>query len=688
MSKARLITATVFVFAALVGCNDPARPGLDDETGPGAADASLSQRQEHVIPDRYIVVFNDEVTDPAGVARGLARTHGLGLRHTYSAALKGFAAVVPAGRLDVLRADPRVRFVTPDQLDAVHQQEGLPTGIDRIEADQNTSVTASDPVDVDIAILDTGIDIDHPDLNVFQAVSFAGGNPDDGMGHGTHVAGTAAAKDDGVGVVGVAPGARLWAVKVCNNGGSCSRSDIIAGIDYVAQHGREIEVANMSLGGVGSDDGACGTTDGDAEHEAICAAVDSGVVFVVSAGNAQTDASRTVPAAYDEVVTVSALADFDGRPGGLAAPTCMADEDDSRANFSNYGPDVDLMAPGVCIESTWKQGGFNTISGTSMAAPHVTGTVALYAARNHPDGLSGRADVESVMSHVVGAGIDPKDACGLAVFDDPDGIPEPIVFANATNVGGDGKCATAPADRLDVSVLGVNAPAFSDPGQTIAVGVAVQNAGGVDVNDLAVVLVSDNATPEADDDITIDTLTIPQLTAGRAAELSFDWNTSGASSGTHILTATQLLDDDDPTNDSATAVVTVESAVHVGDLDRSSDPPARGKWTAYVRVTVHDAYEGSVAGAEVSGTWTPSGAEGSCVTGADGSCEMSLPDIKSAFGFRVWFTVDDITVPDRAYDATANHDVDGNSDGTTIEVWDENADDYRIIGNRVNGGQW
>ncbi|MEJ2218320.1 MAG: S8 family serine peptidase [Gemmatimonadota bacterium] len=686
MSKARLITATMFAFAALAGCDDPARPGLDDKTRPGMDDASLAQRQQQVIPDRYIVVFKDDVTDPGMVARGLAHAHGLGLRHTYSAALKGFAAVVPAGRLHALRADPRVRSVTPDRLDAVHQQ-GLPTGIDRIEADQNTSATASDPVDVDIAILDTGIDLDHPDLDVFQAVSFAGGNPDDGMGHGTHVAGTAAAKDDGVGVVGVAPGARLWAVKVCNNGGSCSRSDIIAGIDYVAQHGREIEVANMSIGGVGSDDGACGTTDGDAEHQAICAAVDSGVVFVVSAGNSDYDAAHTVPAAYDEVLTVSALADFDGRPGGLAAPTCTADEDDSRANFSNYGPDVDLMAPGVCIESTWKQGGFNTISGTSMAAPHVTGTVALYAARNYPDGLSGRADVESTMSHVVEAGIDPQDACGLAVFDDPDGIPEPIVFANAANVGGDGRCATAPAGRLDVAVLDVTPPPFSDPGQTIAVGVLVQNAGAVDVTDLAVILVSDNATPDVSDDITIDTLTIQQLAPGLAAELSFLWNTSGASSGAHALTAVQLLDDDDPTNDSATAGMTITSTVHVGDLDRSSDPPAKGKWTAYVRVTVHDADEAPVTGAEVSGTWTSPDGKGSCVTGTDGRCEISLPDIKKGSQFQVWFTVDDVVAPGLAYDATANHDPDGNSDGTVIEVLDENPDDYRSTASGANGGQ-
>ncbi|MEJ2679431.1 MAG: S8 family serine peptidase, partial [Gemmatimonadota bacterium] len=362
----RTLMMTALAVLVVQGCDSPARPGSG--SGELEPDALLVRQGGRSIPDRYIVVFREGVADPSSLARGLARAHGLELRHTYTRALAGFAAVVPPGRAAVLRADPRVRYVVPDVLDHVHQQsELLPTGVDRIEAELNTGARA-DPVDVDIAILDTGIDLDHPDLTVYRAVSFAGGNPDDGMGHGTHVAGTAAAKRDGAGVVGVAPGARLWAVKVCNNGGSCARSDIIAGIDYVAGRADSIDVVNMSLGGSGSDDGDCGRTNGDAEHEAICAAVDRGVVVVVSAGNTGADAVSQAPASYDEVITVSALADFDGRPGGVGAATCRSDEDDSFASFSSYGPDVDLMAPGVCILSTWKQGGFNILSGTSMAA--------------------------------------------------------------------------------------------------------------------------------------------------------------------------------------------------------------------------------------------------------------------------------------------------------------------------------
>ena len=397
------------------------------------------------IPNHYIVVFNDDVANPSAVANEMAQAHGLGLKYTYGYALKGFAAMVPSGRLAALEADPRVRYVVPDQVDQVYAQT-LPTGIDRIEADLNTSASASDPVDVDVAIIDTGIDLDHPDLNVVSAVSFVPGrgNGDDRNGHGTHVAGTVAAIDNNSAVVGVAPGARLYAVQVCLPGGTCSRSAIIAGIDYVTQNADVIDVVNMSLGGSGSDDGNCGLTNNDPEHEAICNAVDAGVVFVVAAGNSSEDAANSVPAAYDEVITVSALADFDGQSGGAGSPTCRSDEDDSFANFSNFGADVDLMAPGVCILSTWNDGGTNTISGTSMASPHVAGVAALYVAANgrdtNGDGVVNKTDVDNIRDALVAAGIAQTDPCGLAVFDDPDGIAEPIVFANASNVGGDGTC--------------------------------------------------------------------------------------------------------------------------------------------------------------------------------------------------------------------------------------------------------
>ena len=241
-------------------------------------------------------------------------------------------------------------------------------------------------VNVDVAVLDTGVDLDHPDLNVFTAGArncSTGRSADDGNGHGSHVAGTIGAVDNGDGVVGVAPGARIWPVRVLNNQGSGSFASIICGIDYVTAHAGEIEVANMSLGGAGTDDRNCGLSNNDALHQAICRSVAAGVTYAVAAGNESDNAANHVPAAYDEVITVSAVADFNGLPGGGAAPTCRADVDDTFADFSNFGPDVDLIAPGVCILSTYRSGNFATISGTSMATPHVSGGAALYKA-THP----------------------------------------------------------------------------------------------------------------------------------------------------------------------------------------------------------------------------------------------------------------------------------------------------------------
>jgi subtilisin family serine protease len=151
-------------------------------------------------------------------------------------------------------------------------------------------------------------------------------------------------------------------------------------------------------------------------HEAICASVSAGVTYVVSAGNSAANASTSVPAAYDEVITVSALADFNGTPGGGGAPTCLSDVDDTIANFSNFGADVDLIAPGVCITSTWMGGGYDTISGTSMASPHVAGGAALYAATNPG------ATPAQVQSALEGAGSSDWDNS-----DDLDGTKEPLL---------------------------------------------------------------------------------------------------------------------------------------------------------------------------------------------------------------------------------------------------------------------
>jgi len=363
----------------------------------------------------YIVTL--AAGDPGAVAGEHARSHGATVTHVYRHALRGYAARMSEATAARLASDERVAAVVLDRAVRVATQT-LPPGIDRADADVS-STRAGDrrgTVEADIAIIDTGIDPKHRDLNVVGGVNCipGGRSAADLNGHGTHVAGTAAARDDSQGVVGVAPGARLWSVRVLDAQGSGLFSTILCGIDWVTAHADLIEVANMSLGGF-APEGSC--TDG-ALHEAICASVDAGVTYVVAAGNAAEDARFFVPASYDEVITVSAMADFDGKPGGLGAPTCQVGTDDEFAYFSNFGQDVDLVAPGVCVLSTWRAGGYRTVSGTSMASPHVAGAAALYLSGNP---TATPADVQAALQ-------------GAGTFDwtgDPDGIQEPLV-----NVGG------------------------------------------------------------------------------------------------------------------------------------------------------------------------------------------------------------------------------------------------------------
>jgi subtilisin len=384
-------------------------------TAPGAGAAQAPDR----VPGAWIVTLVDSVS-PDAVASEHSRRHDARVDHVYRHALNGYAARMSAAAASRVAADDRVVAVEPDRVVGLAAQV-LPTGIDRVDAELSSTLAGdgSGTVDVDVAVIDTGI-ASHPDLTIAGGKNCSTGRSySDGNGHGTHVAGTIAAKDDGQGVVGVAPGARLWAVRVLNNAGSGTTSSVLCGVDWVTANAATMEVANMSLGGGGSDpaDGVVGDcSTGNSYHDAVCKSVAAGVTYAVAAGNSSADARGSVPAAFDEVITVSALADFDGKPGGLGAPTCRTDADDTFADFSNYGADVDLIAPGVCINSTWLSGGYNTISGTSMASPHVAGAAALYVAQNPA------ATPAEVQTALQGAGtVDWDDA------DDPDGTKEPLL---------------------------------------------------------------------------------------------------------------------------------------------------------------------------------------------------------------------------------------------------------------------
>ncbi|CAA9348031.1 MAG: Alkaline serine exoprotease A precursor [uncultured Nocardioidaceae bacterium] len=355
-------------------------------TALATAAPSLASGAESEMGD-YIVVLDNGAASQR-VADAHAARFGVDVGHVYGTAIDGYAAKMSPATADLVAKTPAVEWVQRDRAVRATAQS-TPTGINRAQGDASPTANINgvdQRVNADVAVIDTGADLTHPDLNIYRAgaknCSVGAVNANDLNGHGTHVSGTVGAVDNGSGVVGMAPGARIWPVKVLTDAGTGLNSDVICGIDYVTAHADQIEVANMSLGGGGSDDRNCGNSNNDAMHKAICRSVGAGITYAVAAGNDSENAANSTPAAYDEVITVSALADFNGQPGGGAASTCRNDQDDTFANFSNFGADVDIIAPGVCINSSWIAGGYNTISGTSMASPHVAGAAALYKANN------------------------------------------------------------------------------------------------------------------------------------------------------------------------------------------------------------------------------------------------------------------------------------------------------------------
>ena len=424
---AALVPFFTFAATAAAGCaTEPAEdvPEIED----------VGVRPATVVPGQppngmYIVVLKKGAD-----ANAVARAAGASPAHRYTHALNGFAAPLAPAAVAALSKRSDVVTIEPDALHQASALQPVPTGVARMGG------TSGGPSygHMNVAVIDTGILGSHPDLNVKGGANFSNGSGwNDGNGHGTHVAGTIAAKDNEIGVVGVAPGAGLWAVRVLDNRGSGWTSGIIAGIDWVTKNRATtgITVANMSLGGrKSSTSGACRTTDnvdpGDAYHTAVCGSVAAGITYVVAAGNENTDACGTAPAGYEEVITVSALADFDGLPGGLENPTspvtsCSESKDDSFACFSNYGRCVDVMAPGVAIRSTWNNGDYNTISGTSMASPHVAGAAVRFKSAN-PNATP--AQVLAGLTKVAAPCATNSGICD----DDPDSVEqEPLVLVGA-----------------------------------------------------------------------------------------------------------------------------------------------------------------------------------------------------------------------------------------------------------------
>ncbi|HET8885186.1 MAG TPA: S8 family peptidase [Salinimicrobium sp.] len=345
------------------------------------------------IPGQYIIVYKengdtqgkyaDRKMEVQEKTQELLSKNGIPsakILNTYSAALKGATVKISEAEVNLLRGNEEIAYIEQDRILALAPPCGTPNGGPCDPGDGGGDDGSSDgdstqeiPYGItrvngissytgsNVAwILDSGIDLDHPDLNVDASRGFNaftsgkdGQSLDDGNGHGSHVAGTIAALNNSIGVVGVAPGATVVPVKVLNSRGSGSYSGVIAGVDHVAAHGSNGDVANMSLGGPVS----------QALDDAILSASQNGIKFALASGNESTDANSSSPSRVNgsNIYTISAM-----------------DSNDNWAYFSNYGnPPVDYCAPGVNVTSTWKNGGYNTISGTSMASPHAAGVLLL-----------------------------------------------------------------------------------------------------------------------------------------------------------------------------------------------------------------------------------------------------------------------------------------------------------------------
>jgi subtilisin family serine protease len=324
----------------------------------GALMAQVQPAEAAGPSDRYVVVLKEGASDPGRAAEGMARRYGLGVGLVYGHALDGFSALIPEGRLGAVRADGRVERVEPDKTYHAATQT-LPWGINKIDADASSTRAANGSgsvTNVNAYVIDSGI-YRHADLAVVKNVNFTGdGKPTDCHGHGTHLAGTIAAKDNDAAVVGASPGAPLTGVKVLGCNGSGTLTSILKGVDWVTANAEKPAIANMSLSGPASQ-----TLD-----EAIRGSAGSGILYSVAAGNDGARACNYSPARAGA-----------GTNNGIVT-TAATDKYDRELSWSNYGSCVDIWAPGVGILSTRKGGGTKSMGGTSQAAAHVGGGAALY----------------------------------------------------------------------------------------------------------------------------------------------------------------------------------------------------------------------------------------------------------------------------------------------------------------------
>jgi len=498
---------------------------------------ALGQQAQRV---KVLISFTHQ---PGPAEQALVRRAGGTIKYSYHL-VPAIAATVPENAIRGLQANPNVIRVEPDVVGhAVDIELDNSWGVKHIGAG-GVHDTGNQGAGVKVAIIDSGVDYTHPDLND----SYAGGrnfvepdgDPMDVYGHGTHVAGTACAEDNDngtgdLGVVGVAPSCDLYSLRVLDDDGYGYASDTIAAMDWAVDNG--IQVANLSLG--------WDPDPGTAFKAAFDNAWNAGLVIVAAAGNSGNPAGKgnsvTHPAKYESVIAVAAT-----------------DSSDARASFSSTGDEVELAAPGVAVYSTWNDetgyydpqpvcgndangeyGCYKYGSGTSMASPHVAGTAALVIAGGIVDANDNgrindevRLRMQDTADDLGAAGCDPQYGYGLVDADEAAVDAGPVT---------------------DIAITAVDGPGSVAQGDTASVDVTVENVGNEDVTDDVNVALTDETGS-----VNIGTKTISgDLTAGGVTTLTFSWDTSDATIGDHTVTAAHDFSDDDATNDSKSTAVTV-----------------------------------------------------------------------------------------------------------------------------------
>jgi subtilisin len=570
---------------------------------------TVAKPQEAKIP--VIIMFKDRPNTE------LIQQHQGEIKTVYH--LKpALAASLPENAITNLRRNPNIEYVVEDK-EVFLVEQTLPWGVNRIDADVVHS-NGNKGNGINVAIMDTGIDYTHEDLddNYCGGYDFAGrlyqrnkndANPMDYAGHGTHCAGIVAAVDNDIGVVGVAPEAKLWAVKVFDDRGNGVYSDTIEGFEWcIDTHSdgdpdNDIQVISMSFGSAG---------EYTPLNEWLEAAYAEGIVLVGAAGNEYAgDDTVIYPARHDKVIAVAAT-----------------DHYDDRAIFSSTGPAVELAAPGVNIPSTVPDGGYEAWSGTSMACPHVAGTAALVIASGITDNEAVRARLNETAEDLGDTeGRDPLFGYGLV----------------------DAEKAVLPAgNQLPVA----------DAGDDLTV---------VDEDNNGVETVTLNGSGSYDPDGTIVTYewTEGDTQLGMGVQFTHDFSV-----GTHVVTLT-VTDDDDAT-DVDEVIITVTSVpsgdtMHVQSIIMDTDSRTAGKNTfvwAIATVTIVDDSDNPVEGATVYGTWSGATSDSdSGTTDASGLVSLTSGSVKLRTKTLTFiFTVDDVVKDGWDYDSAGE-----TSDSISVE---------------------